>query len=433
MKIAIVTESFLPQINGVTGSVCRVLEQLAARGHQALVVAPRSGLVSRGETSLHASRNCPESYAGAPVELLPGVRLPFYSSVAVGVPTRLVTAVLRDFAPDVVHLAAPMVLGVSGLAAAERLGVPAVAVFQTDIAGFAQRYGLRGTDRAVWWWLRRLHGRADRTLVPSTPVLAELGRRGIPRLSLWGRGVDRQRFHPSHRSAAVRAALAPDGEVVVGYVGRLAAEKRPRMLATLAGLPGTRLVLVGDGPEERRLRRMMPDAVFTGVRTGTELSRLMASLDVFVHAGVDDTFCQAIQEALACGVPVVAAAAGGPLDLVRPGVNGLLFAPDDGQGLRAAVSALVADAELRRRLGVGALASVEGRGWDVVCDELFGHYRQVSGGAHTATVQHAGAAAVRHADTAAVRHAGATAVQHADAAAVRHADAAAVQRADDAA
>ncbi|MFI0374181.1 glycosyltransferase family 4 protein [Actinomadura sp. 1N219] len=393
MKVAIVTESFLPQVNGVTGSVCRVLEQLAARGHQALVVAPRPGLTSGGETTPRAPRNCPESYAGARVELLPGVRLPFYSSVAVGLPTRRVTEVLRDFAPDIVHLAAPIVLGASGLAAAERLDVPAVAVFQTDIAGFARRYGLRGTDRTVWWWLRRLHRRADLTLAPSTPVLAELDRRGVPRLSLWGRGVDRKRFHPAHRSAGVRAALAPDGEVLVGYVGRLAAEKRPRMLATLAGLPGTRLVLVGDGPEERRLRRMMPDAVFTGFRTGTELSQLMASLDVFVHTGADDTFCQAIQEALACGVPVVAAAAGGPLDLVRPGVNGLLFAPDDGDGLRAAVSALAADAELRRRLGSGALASVEGRGWDVVCEELFGHYRQVSGGACPAAVHHADDAA----------------------------------------
>ncbi|MES9536610.1 MULTISPECIES: glycosyltransferase family 1 protein [unclassified Actinomadura] len=366
MKIAIVTESFLPRVNGVTGSVCRVLEQLAARGHQAVVVAPEPG---------------PATYAGVQVELVPGVALPFYSSFAVGLPSRRVTSVLRDFEPDIVHLASPLVLGASGLAAAERLDVPAVAVFQTDIAGFARRYGLRGTDPLVWWWLRRLHGRADRTLVPSTPVLAELERHGVPRLSLWGRGVDRSRFHPAHRSTDLRKRLAPGGEVLIGYVGRLAAEKRPRMLARLAGLPGTRLVIVGDGPEERRLRRLMPDAVFTGFRTGAELSRLMASLDVFVHTGADDTFCQAIQEALACGVPVVAAAAGGPLDLVRPGVNGLLYAPDDGDGLRAAVAALVADPQLRARMSDAALESVVGRDWNTVCEELIGHYRQAAYGA----------------------------------------------------
>lgn len=165
--------------------------------------------------------------------------------------------------------------------------------------------------------------------------------------------------------------------MLVGYVGRLAPEKRPRMLTRLVGVPGVKLVVVGDGPESQRLRRLMPDAVFTGFRTGTELSELMASLDVFVHTGADETFCQAVQEALACGVPVVAPAAGGPLDLVRPGVNGLLYAPDDESGLRAAVTTLAADAPLRRRMSAGALESVQGRGWDAVCDELFGIYREV--------------------------------------------------------
>ncbi|MBT2212952.1 MULTISPECIES: glycosyltransferase family 4 protein [Actinomadura] len=366
MKVAIVTESFLPRVNGVTGSVCRVLEHLAAHGHEALVVAPGPA---------------PSSYAGARVAPVRGMALPCYPTFAVGVPTRRVTAILRDFGPDVVHLASPLVLGASGLAAANRLGVPAAAVFQTDVAGFARRYGLRGADPVIWWWLRRLHGRAALTLAPSTPVLAELERRGVPRLARWGRGVDRARFHPSHRSAEVRARLAPDGVALVGYVGRLAAEKRPGLLTRLVGIPGARLVVVGDGPEEGRLRRLMPDAVFTGFRTGTELSELVASLDVFVHTGADDTFCQAVQEGLASGVPVVAAAAGGPLDLVRPGVNGLLYAPDDGGELRAAVATLVDDVRTRRRMSVQAAESVRGRDWETVCGELMGHYRDLVHGA----------------------------------------------------
>jgi phosphatidylinositol alpha 1,6-mannosyltransferase len=365
VKVAIVTESFLPQVNGVSNSVCRVLEQLQARGHQALVVAP--GPAPDG----------PDSHAGMPVERVRGFELPFYRSFVCGVPTRHVTAALRDFGPDVVHLASSLTLGLSGMAAARRLDVPAVAVFQTDIAGFARAYGFRCTDRIIWSWLRHIHRRADRTLVPSTPVLAELQRRGVPRLALWGRGVDQGRFHPAHRSPELRARLAPRGEALVGYVGRLAAEKRPQLLTRLVGVPGTRLVIVGDGPEEERLRRRMPDAVFTGFRTGLELSELVASLDVFVHTGADDTFCQAIQEALACGVPVVAPAAGGPLDLVRPGVNGLLYAPDDGSELRASVAALVGDPAMRRRMSRQALASVRGRGWDAICDELIGHYRDV--------------------------------------------------------
>ncbi len=303
--------------------------------------------------------------------------LPFYRSFVLGLPTHQVTAALRDFGPDVIHLASPLILGNSGIAAARRLDVPAVAVFQTDLAGFARRYGLRGADPVVWAWLRRIHERADRTLVPSRPTLDALARRGLPRLRLWARGVDDQRFHPRHRSAGLRASLAPNGEVLVGYVGRVAPEKRPQMLAHLAGLPGVRLVVVGDGPARRRLERQLPDAVFTGFRTGRALSELVASLDVFVHTGADETFCQAVQEGLSAGVPVVAPAAGGPLDLVRPGHNGLLYQPDDGTGLRAAVATLTGDRALRERLGDNARSSVHGRDWATIGDELIGHYEAV--------------------------------------------------------
>ncbi|HXA63109.1 MAG TPA: glycosyltransferase family 1 protein [Streptosporangiaceae bacterium] len=359
-------ESFLPRVNGVTNSVCRVLDHLAARGHDALVVAPAPG---------------PDSYTGFPVRLVSGAALPFYPSFVVGLPSRRVEDALRDFAPDVVHLASPLVLGASGAAAARRLDIPAVAVFQTDVAGFARRYGLRGTDHVIWSWLRHIHDQTARTLAPSTSTLRELERWGIPRLALWGRGVDQERFHPRHRSAALRHELASGGEVLVGYVGRLAAEKRPHLLALLHDLPGVRLVVVGDGPEERRLRRQLPNAVFTGFRCGTELSELVASLDVFVHTGANETFCQAVQEALAAGVPVVAPAAGGPLDLVRPGENGLLYPPDDGAALRAAVATLVADGDERTRMGGQAFRSVRGRTWQAVCDALIGHYLEAAHGA----------------------------------------------------
>jgi phosphatidylinositol alpha 1,6-mannosyltransferase len=368
VRVAIVTESFLPQVNGVTNSVCRVLEYLAGQGHEALVVAPGPGPGS-------------DDHAGQPIRLTPGVALPFYRSFIVGLPTRQVTAVLRDFQPDVVHLAAPFTLGASGVAAARRLDVPAVAVFQTDLVGFARRYGLRGADQLMWAWLRHLHEGADRTLVPSRATFEALQRRGVPRLALWARGVDGRRFHPCHRSAALRARLSPAGEVLVGYVGRLATEKRVSMLRHLTGIPGMRLVVVGDGPAERRLRRILPDAVFTGFRTGQELSELVASLDVFVHTGADETFCQAVQEGLASGVPVVAPAAGGPLDLVRPGANGLLYPPDDADALRAAVETLVADRALRNRLAGEARPSVRGRDWSNICAELITHYDAVRSGA----------------------------------------------------
>jgi len=153
------------------------------------------------------------------------------------------------------------------------------------------------------------------------------------------------------------------------------------LLGQLSGLPGIRLVIVGDGPHKRSLRCALLHAAFLGLRTGDELSMIMASLDVFVHTGADETFCQAVQEALASGVPVVAPAAGGPLDLVQPGRSGLLYPPDDTAAMRAAVAALARDGAARRRMGAHARRSVLGRSWEAVCGELLCHYRAAVTGA----------------------------------------------------
>ncbi len=190
-------------------------------------------------------------------------------------------------------------------------------------------------------------------------------------------GVDTDRFRPEHRDGALRRALAPGGEAIIGYVGRLAKDKRVDLLEHVLKLRGVKVVVVGDGPELPRLRRRLRGAVFTGQRTGGDLSRLYASLDVFVHTGADETFCQTVQEALASGVPVVAPAAGGPLDLVEDGVNGLLYAPDSVRELRVAVGRLAHNRALRADLADRARASVEHRTWEAVGDELLAHYRSV--------------------------------------------------------
>jgi phosphatidylinositol alpha 1,6-mannosyltransferase len=359
VRIAVVTESFLPTVNGVTNSVCRILEHFAARGHQAMVITPGRG---------------PDEYAGHPVVGVPGVALPGYKSFVLGLPTARLERHLTDFAPDVVHLASPISLGAAGGTAARKLGIPSVAVFQTDIAGFARRYGFRGTDRAIWRWLRHVHRQVDRTLVPSSATLDQLRDRGIENLAMWRRGVDTTRFDPRHRSAELRGSLAPNGETVVGYVGRLAGDKRVHLLSHIADLPGVRLVVVGDGPAAARLREKLPTAVFPGFLSGAELSTMYASLDVFVHTGADETFCQAIQEAMASGLPVVAPAVGGPLDLVVPGRTGMFYEPDSVYGLRAAVGYLTSQPELRTAYGRRARATVLDRTWQQVGDELLGHY-----------------------------------------------------------
>ncbi|MCP2301729.1 phosphatidylinositol alpha 1,6-mannosyltransferase [Actinokineospora globicatena] len=363
VRVAIVTESFLPQVNGVTNSVLRVLEHLNQRGHRAMVIAPGPG---------------PDRHLGVDVVRVRAVDLPVITSLPIGLPTPKVLTDLAEFDPDVVHLASPFVLGAGGLWAAKRLGVPTVAVYQTDVAGFAASYGLSRGSRAAWRWIRRLHSGADRTLAPSSAAVADLTGHGVPRVHRWARGVDIRRFAPEHVDRSLRSQLAPNGELLVGYVGRLAPEKRVEHLAALDALPGVRVVVVGDGPDSKVLRERMPNAAFLGFRDGADLAAAYASLDVFVHTGPHETFCQAVQEAMASGLPVVAPDAGGPRDLVDHGRTGFLLDPDHFAEQLVPVVDRLTDALLRRRMGAAGRAAVLGRTWSAVCEELLGHYDAVA-------------------------------------------------------
>lgn len=302
---------------------------------------------------------------------------PKVTSLPLGVPRPRMVGVLRGFQPDVVHLASPALLGYGGLLAARHLDVPTVAVFQTDVAGFAQSYGAGVMSRAAWAWTRHLHGKADRTLAPSTSAIENLVAHHVPRVHHWGRGVDVTGFVPSARDDALRSAWSPAGKPIVGFVGRLAPEKHVERLAVLARRDDLQLVVVGDGVDRGKLEMLMPSAVFTGALYGHELAAAYASMDVFVHAGEHETFCQAVQEAMASGVPVVAPDAGGPRDLVTPMHTGLLLGVDEfSDRLPGAVDHLLSE---RQRYSTAARRSVLTRTWPAVCDQLLGHYEEVLG------------------------------------------------------
>ena len=366
MRVLVVSESFLPQVNGVTNSVRRVLEHLASTGHDAELVAPTG----------------PASYAGFPVTCTRGAHLPFYRDFRIGLETRRrLRAEMLRFRPDVVHIASPATLGLQAARAAEELDIPSVAIYQTDLIGFAESYGLvsevAGGVRAMSYLTRRVHLGVDRTLAPSRASLRQLEELGVSRTRLWPRGVDLELFDPSKRDEVWRRQVVPDGRLLVGYVGRLAPEKELDLLTYLCHDPRYALVIVGGGPEEGRLRRLLPDAAFLGVLHGEELARAYASLDVFVHTGRHETYCQSAQEALASGVPVVAPAAGGPLDVVADGVAGFLYEPGDGNDLGGYVDRLARDPAFRERMSLAARQTVLGRSWPSVNDALLGHYRDV--------------------------------------------------------
>jgi len=356
MRVAIVTESFLPSLNGVTNSVLRVLDTLAAEGHDAIVIAP---------TAPSGRHN---GFRVIRTPAIPFMQFP------VGIPNLTLQATLAEYKPDVIHVASPFLLGGQAIAAANRLGIPTVAIYQTDIAGYLQRYGMQFARPLVDKMVATIHSPATLNLAPTPESAAYLLKLGVPRVAIWGRGVDLDLFHPHRRAARVSAragissaqTLEPRESLTIGFVGRLAPEKQVHKMKTLFGIPNTRFVVVGDGPERRRLEAEFTGhpVTFTGSLSGTELADAYAGLDVFVHFGTEETFGQTIQEAQATGVPVVAPNSGGPRFLINHGTSGFLADPDEPASFVNYVERLAEDSALRARMGESARRAVSHKSWD---------------------------------------------------------------------
>lgn len=365
MRIALITETFLPNVNGIVTTLCRLLEHLQNEGHEALLFAPQGA---------------PESYAGARIIPLRGIPFPLYPDIRFTPPQPGIVPALRQFRPDLIHLAGLMVLGPAARFAARQLRIPAIATYHTDLPAYSVHYGLGALREAAYSYLRWIHNACALTLCPSSAILADLRQRGFRRLRLWGRGVDTVRFRPANRREEWRAVIGarPDERVLL-YVGRLAAEKRLDLLAeALRDVDGIRLVLVGDGPARPQLERRfagMP-VTFTGFLDGPDLSIAYASSDVFVFPSDTETFGQVVQEAMASGLPVVAARAGGVIDLVRDEETGIFFTPGSAYDLRTAVHRLVANPSLSSAYGRAGRAAAEQRSWPRVLDELIKYYRR---------------------------------------------------------
>jgi phosphatidylinositol alpha 1,6-mannosyltransferase len=362
LRVAIVTEAFLPQINGVTNSVLRLLEYSKAHGHEVLVIAPES-------------EGAPKSYVGYKIKHVPSISMK--KLIPMGVPQKSIEPLLEGFSPDVIHLASPIFLGHSVTKIARKMGIPTVSVYQTDIAGFARHYKLTIAHSTLKKWVGRIHSDSDLTLAPSKWACRDLMESGVTNVKLWKRGVDAERFNPTKRDEALRQSLIGGSDKkIVGYVGRLANEKRIDDLEILDSQENLQLVIVGDGPAASKLKKVLPNAKFVGYQSGEDLARYVASFDLFVHTGKHETFCQGIQEALAAGVPVIGPNTGGPVDLIEDGNTGLLIDTSEPFELLAAVDQLLAseDFEVMR---TRARQSVLHRSWDYINSQLFNHYRDV--------------------------------------------------------
>ena len=363
LRVVVVTESFLPQINGVTNSVLRILEHLRAEGHHALVIAPES---SGGVNE----------YAGFRVKRVPSLEMK--GLLPLGFPQKTIEPLIDGFNPDVVHLASPFFLGNYASRVAERLDIPTLSIYQTDIAGFARHYGLTLAHDSLKRWVAKIHTRTTRTLAPSNWSCADLRATGVSNVHLWPRGVDSEKFSPVKRDINLRCELLGDrpDRKLIGYVGRLANEKRVDDLATLDARDDIQLVIVGDGPARVRLERVLSNAKFVGYQSGEDLARYYASLDIFVHTGKHETFCQSVQEALASGIPVIAPNFGGPTDLVKHGWTGYLIDTANPYSLNHSVNQIIQLAE-PALMGARARQSVIERSWQSVNNQLINHYQEL--------------------------------------------------------
>jgi phosphatidylinositol alpha 1,6-mannosyltransferase len=367
MRVAVVTESFLPNINGVTNSVLRVLEHLSASGDQAVVIAP-------------ASENMPTEYAGHPVKAVPVIPTQNFlpTGMPMGLPQKRIQHLLDGFSPDVIHLASPFALGSYANKMAKKLDIPTVSIYQTDLGGFAKQYGFGIAQSSLQKILYKIHSQTDRTLAPSTSACLDLHLAGVPEVYLWRRGVNTELFNPSKRSAALRDTWknGDQSKIIVGFVGRLAQEKRVSDLKALQSNPNIQLVIVGDGPHRRKLEQQLTSALFLGFKNGEELAQIYASFDLFIHPGPNETFCQAVQEALASGIPAIVPRSGGPADLVAHGRTGYVIDIFNAEQLNQTVN-LHHERTDRKQMRIAARDSVSMRTWNRINNELKTHYQDV--------------------------------------------------------
>jgi glycosyltransferase involved in cell wall biosynthesis len=375
MRVAFVTETYPPEVNGVATTTAQFVQGLHRRQHDVQLVRPRQAVDASGGEA-------PRFHE----VLMRGLPIPNYPHLRMGVPSKRALVKLWSLRrPDVVHVATEGPLGWSALQAARHLHIAVTSDFRTNFHAYSRHYGIGWLNRPIMAYLRKFHNQAACTMVPTEALRSDLASAGFQRLEVVPRGVDTERFAPSRRSEALRARWgAAPGDLVVGYVGRLAAEKNLGLLLAAfreirAALPSARLVLVGDGPQRAELRAACPDAVLAGNRTGLDLADHYASFDLFLFPSLTETFGNVTTEALASGVPLVAfdhAAAG---QLVRSGVNGLLAAAGDDGGFIGRAIALARNETLRSTIAPHARATALSLGWDSVVARFEHHLAAARG------------------------------------------------------
>ena len=373
LRIAIVTETFPPEVNGVAMTLGRIVEGLLQRGHAVQMVRPRQG--KETETS-------PRD--GLDEVLSKGVPLPAYGELRFGLPSKnRLTSLWSERRPDIVHVVTEGPLGWSAVAAARKLQLPVTSSFHTNFQSYSQHYGIGLLKSPIESYLRKLHNRTQATMVPTRAMVQELQARGYNNVTLLSRGVATEQFSPRHRSSALRAEWgAQDDDLVVLLVGRLAKEKNVGLVvsayrAIQARVPRAKLVLVGDGPLRKALEEACPEAHFAGIRKAQELAAHYASADLFLFASMTETFGNVVPEAMASGLAVLSYDCAAAKELIVSGDNGLLVSTGDDIAFVNASVNLATDALRLDHYRQRAVSSVAHRSWDSIYDSFVQTLRNV--------------------------------------------------------
>lgn len=377
IRLALFTDTYAPQVNGVARTLERLVHAVEARGGAVRVETVED----------------PEAQADARVRRWPSSPFWAYPQLRMSAPPRpQLMQELRAWGPTLIHAATPFGVGLAGRAAARALGVPLVTSYHTSFSEYLRHYKLSALDAVAWPFLRWFHNSGARTFAPSQMVKGQLGARGFRNVRVWSRGVDPLRFHPRFRSREMRSAMgATDDTIVIAYVGRLAPEKGIHVaLEGLRDVVAThgarvRIAIAGDGPDEMRCREQAPKGTwFAGALHGEQLSSFYASADLLVFPSTTETFGNVVLEAMASGVPVVAPDIGATLELATAHTSAL-FRAGSALSLADTVNALISNPTRRHRLRAAALAQASTRRWEAVWDGLIGEYLDLCDGYHTKT------------------------------------------------
>lgn len=382
-RVVYCTDTYPPQVNGVSVVTARTISGLRVRGWQVAVIAPRYPTRPRLGVKQFTDHF---EIADLHVEL-PSVAFPPYPDIRLAAPAyRRIARTVQEFQPDLVHCATEFMIGRLGQTAALRAGVPLVSSYHTDFSRYTEAYGAPRLRSMVSNYIARFHGRSRRTYTPSEMARADLLGFGVKDVEVWGRTIDTNAFRPERRDPFFRRLNGWQHKFVLLHVGRLAAEKGVHKILEAFAIarallpPGTvQLVVAGGGPEEAALRRAAPaDVSFLGVLDHKRaLPQLYASADAFVFASLTETLGLVVLEAMASGLPVIATPAGGVADHLRDGENGLAFPPYDADKMGHAMVRLVMDRKLRDQLASGARRTAEGLDWEAELDRLDASYREV--------------------------------------------------------